>query len=275
MEAARSAVGGPVPPPATAARDRAVAAALAAFDAVDPDDLAGPADPADPADLDEEAGAGHPHERVADLAAHRHAGPGSRPVRPGRPLPRWLGAAAAVAIVVAGAAGVALLGDSGDEASDTAASMSDADSPTDGSGDGAAGGDAESADDAQLDAQAEEGAAAPAPARDAVTDLGDFATDDDLVDRVAATLADAERTSPSSTGDQVDPSAGTVEADQLPTCPGGVPAPLDDPATEVRLRGRAVLDGDVVDVWVVRTTGGDRVIALDPACDVVVDQPLG
>jgi hypothetical protein len=181
-----------------------------------------------------------------------------------------------VAIVVAGAAGVALLGDSGDEASDTAASMSDADSSAEGAGEGGADGDAEATeDDAQLDTQAEDEAAAHAPTREAVTDLGDVATDDDLVDRVAATLADAERTSPPATTDQVDPSAGAAEADQLPTCPGGVPAPLDDPAADVVLRGRAVLDGNAVDVWVVRTTGGDRVVALDPSCDVVVDRPLG
>jgi len=227
-----------VPPPDPAARDRAVAAALAAFD------------PA--ADRD----------RVADLASARQ--------RRAAGAPRWLGAAAAAVAVVAAVAGLAVMaGDSQDE--DQATSS---ESLSDEAGDQEA--SSEAADDSAADAAGEDGgagSAAPDATLAAGGDLGSFTDAAALVDRVAAELGgggfsvdqDAPRTQESPAPA---PGTGCAQA-SLP------PAARRDGASFV---GTAEVAGTLVDVWVVPDPdAGDelRVVAVSAACEAVVDQPLG
>jgi hypothetical protein len=40
------------------------------------------------------------------------------------------------------------------------------------------------------------------------------------------------------------------------------------------LQGRATVDGEPVDVWVLDADGEERLVAVDASCAVVVDQPL-
>ena len=258
MEGARAAVRS-VSSPDLAARDRAVAAALAAFDDV----TRSPGAPAAAPSPVSSTGAGHEHP-VADLGVHRRARHGS--------LPRWLAAAAAVVLVVAGATSLAVLGPGGsdDDASDSAASVSEAESSTaePRDEDGAA-----TAGDAEAPVPgAEEGA--PLDRQHDVGDLGTFASEDALVGEVTSVLEsadDAAQQAPAT--DRVTPSAEAFGA-LAATCPTGVPTPLDDPDSVVRLRARAVVDGRDLDVWVIGTAGSDRVVALDTTCTVVVDRSL-
>jgi hypothetical protein len=267
MDAARVALRA-VPSPGAAARDRALNAALAAFD-VAPGPLGeGPAT----------AGTRTPggHTRVADLEARRR--------RSARRTPRWLAAAAAAALVIAGVASLAILGSgSSDESSDMAAEVA-GDEQTSASG-GGAGDDAESAGEAAEAPSAPSADAGSATSRTAaaeVGDLGTFASADRLTDEVGSRLDvahDDDGVRPDASQAVPRPDVTTPSAEALGAldvaCPGGVPAPLDDPARTLRLHGRAVVGGQAVDVWVIGTAGGDRVLALDSACAVVVDQPLG
>jgi len=243
----------PARPPDPSARERAIAAALAAFD----DQVVTPP-----------ARAGEP---VGELAGRQQR---RRPPRHG--APRWLGAAAAVAVLVAAAAGVATLG----------TSSSDDDAAT--SGDASAGGEAREAEEDASGEAADAPAASEGADDQAATeesgsvaplvagDLGSFASADDLVANLR-TRADEDRESSSATdgsGEAVPP-ADEVLADLRFGCGTELPGRLDDGGTVVRLRGTATFLGDPVDVLVIRTTGGDRVVAIDASCSVVVDEPLG
>ena len=244
----------PAPPPDPSARERAIAAALAAFD----DEVATPPAPA--------------REPVSELAARQQ-----RRRAPRHGAPRWLGAAAAVAVLVAAAAGVATLGTgSSDEdaatSGDATAGSESGDAEEEASG-GAA--DAPAASEGADDqAAAEEEPASEAPL--VAGDLGSFASADDLVASLR-TRADEDRESTGATdgsGEAVAP-ADQVLADLRFGCGTELPGRLADGGTMVRLRGTATFLGDAVDVLVIRTTGGDRVVAIDASCSVVVDEPLG
>ena len=227
-----------VPPPDPAARDRAVVAALAAFDP------------------------GADRDQVAHLASARQ--------RRAAGAPRWLGAAAAAVAVVAAVAGVAVMaGDAQDE--DQATSS---ESLSDEAGDQEA--SSEATDDSAADAAGEDGgagSAAPEATLAAGGDLGSFTDATALVDRVAAELRggdfsddqDAPRTQESPVPS---PATGCAQA-SLP------PAAQRDGA---RFVGTAEVVGTLVDVWVVPDPdAGDmrRVVAVSATCEAVVDQPLG
>ena len=227
-----------VPPLDPAARDRAVAAALAAFD------------PA--AD----------RGRVADLASARQ--------RRAAGAPRWLGAAAAAVAVVAAVAGLAVMaGDGQDE--DQATSS---ESLSEEAGSQESGGQA--ADDSSAESSGEDdgaSSAAPEATLAARGDLGSFTDAAALVDRVAADLGggdssvdqDAPRTQESPAPP---PGTGCAQA-SLP------PAAQRDGASFL---GTAEVAGTLVDVWVVPDPdagNGRRVVAVSATCEAVVDQPLG
>lgn len=235
MEDARRALRDlPVPP--HAGRDRAVAAALAAFDDEVPGDAAG--------------------SPPAPLGA------------PARRAQRWLAAAAAAA-ALAGLAGlaVATAGDGDDH--DTAGSA--ADEATAGDGDDASGEGGAAPD--QTAAEEAPGAGAESHEQLAAGDAGDlgsFASADALVDRVTALLAQDDGAGPVP---PVDPDGG-ADAAFRQACTDDPPAPLAGALATV-LGGRAVVDQQPVDVWVVDTAGGRRVVAIDDTCTTVVDRPLG
>ncbi len=267
MDAARSAVRA-VPSPDPAARDRAVAAALAAFD-----DEATPAGAgAPPASTGSPSGA---QDAAADLDARRRAHRAR-----GRGAPRWLGAAAAVAAVLVGVAGLVAV--SSDGGSDDEASQSSA-SSDEGTSSGDAGAESEespgeSTEAPLADAEAGSGAGTDAgrSASYEAGDLGAFPSEQALLDRIDSMLAPAaDDGAPVAPNTTSLPPTEDLERQLGALCPEGTPPPLDDPASAVRLHGRALVDGRDVEVWVVDTVDGRRVLALDTACAVVVDRPLG
>lgn len=240
LEQARDRVGD-LPPAPIEAREAMLAAALDAFDTA-------------PAE-----------SPVSDLEARRRAR-GRR-----RQAPRWLGAAAAVALVLAGVGVVAILGQrSGDQ--DNQASMSAADEATEAGGSG---------DDSSASADAEAGAAAP-EAQDAPTtaatrtapaqlgDLGSFATSTDLVARVrddpllyqAQSEADTALSAP-----------GTATT-QAGCASGDLPRVLQDQDNAVVALGSATVDGKAVGVWVADTPSGRRVVLVDSDCRTVANRSL-
>lgn len=238
----------PVPPPDPGARERTLAAALAAFD--------------DEALSGEGHGEGHGAGRagVADLGARR----GARAGGTGRAI-RWLGVAAAL-LALAGVAGLASRSTGGGDSEDSTAGAS---LEEDSSGGGMA--REESAED--------EGASSGDPitgeALADVEDLGSFTSGDDLVDRLRA-APDAQLPAPTSQPDADTGAGGDAESDEgaaagPPARACAAPAPAGEDAV---LRGRAVVAGTPVDVWVVTAAGGDRVVAVDASCRTVVDAPL-
>jgi hypothetical protein len=240
MEQARDRVRD-VPPPPIEGRDAALAAALDAFDAT----------------------ADEPASPVSDLRARRQ-GRGER-----RQAPRWLGAAAAVALVLAGVGAIAALsqhsGSSDDQASLTAAD----EAPS------------EAGQDSSASTEADQGAAAApggAPAPSVATtsaptqlgDLGSFSSPADLITRLrqdaalfdaATRAADAELSAPEA-------------ASSFGCTTGDVPDMLQDQATTVIAHGNATIDDTPVTVWVVDTATGRRVVAVDAGCRTVADRLL-
>jgi hypothetical protein len=250
LAAVRDAVRRPPHAPDPAVRERALAAALAAYDSPD----------------------------EADQPGGTAVGPlrGERAARPTAPHPdtawrphgsahrRWL-AAAAVVLVVVGAGIVARNWDTGggDDAA-TAARESTSEGDESSSAADAGGGTDLSAppgDGVQL----------------AIVDLGDVDSPAALAERARVVLAgrssDAPTTAP---GGEAESEEGQSAADARPA------ACADDAQAErlaaggesVVLRGRATLDGQPVDVWVVGAGGDQRVVAVDASCAVVVDQSL-
>jgi hypothetical protein len=214
-----------MPPPDPVARDRAVAAALAAF----------------------------------DLAAARD--------RRAARASRWLGAAAAVAVVAAVAGLAVMAGDGTDEDQATSSVSDDA-------GDQEA--SRESADESTGEGGAGEdsGAASPAPEAtlSVVGYLGTFDDGAALVERIAADLR---------SGSSADLDAPDAPESLVPSSGVGCPEASLPPAAQragARLVGTATVAGTPVDAWLVPDpdAGGElRVVAVTPACDAVVDQPLG
>ena len=266
--------------PDPAARDRAVTAALAAFDEAAASASSSPGRsaasegsgiPAGLPGIGPGSGSGAGQVPV-DLAAHRQVrGHDARRAGAGR-APRWLGAAAAVVAVLMGLVGLAALSSSGrDEDADTAADVGAAQEDAD-SGGGSSQDSAE-APSAAPESGGDGAAAERAPGVEA-GDLGMFPSADALVGHLAGRMGEA-----ATDGDIQPDSTASAEADQgaidaFALCAGPPPPPLADPDGALRLHGRAVVDDDAVDVWVVDTPRGRRVVALDDACGVVVDRPL-
>ena len=230
-----------VPLPPVEARDAMLAAALEAFDA---------APPASP---------------VSDLQARRR----DRGER--RHAPRWLGAAAAVALVLAGVGAVAILGQqSEDHANESALTAAD----ESGGGDSAqerASGDQSEAGAAVPEAPATT-AGAPGAAPAQLGDLGSFATATDLVaqleqDQRVRTLTDGAADASGAAPDAALSATGCASGD--------LPQVLEQPDSLVVALGRASVDGEAVSVWVADTPSGRRIVVVDANCRTVANQPLG
>lgn len=198
---------------------------------------------------------------------------------------RWLGAAAAVALVGAGIAGLAIAGTAGDSGSDDSAASSAAEDAG-GSADETAGSGTEGGPPASGEDQAEGGGGESATSQelgagtDGVVDLGAFDSADALVadvnDRLAGGEgADDREDAAESPAPSTAPDAAVADGAVLAArCPGGVPAALADADTTIVLRGQATVDDTDVEVWVVDAAGTRRLVAIDAACAVVVDRRL-
>jgi len=232
----------PVPAPDPGARERALTAALAAFE-----------------DEGHGEGPGAGRAGAADLGARRAARAGGA----GRAI-RWLGVAAAL-LALAGLAGLASRSGGGGDSEDSTASAALDDSS------GGSGAREESAEDDGASA----GDRTAGEALGAVEDLGSFASGADLVDRLRAE-PDAQLPAPSSqpdagAGDSGEAEVGGDAAASPPTTACAVPAPAGGEAV---LRGRAVVAGIPVAVWVVTSAAGARVVAIDASCRSVVGANL-
>jgi len=222
-----------VPPLPASAGDDALAAALGAYD----------------------------ETVVTSLAARR-------PSSGRRGAPRWLGAAAALILVVGVIAGLAALGRSGshgDRSSNTAAASGGSAEESPGAA-GSSGADHESATRPQ--------ATVPAGVGD-LGDLGEAPSAQALARRVAplpAVAADSgELTSaaPQSTT-RADKSAEL----SLAGCAAGDATRGRSGGTVVS-HGRARAGGVPVDVWIVRAGDQTRVVVLDADCRIAADEPAG
>ena len=182
---------------------------------------------------------------------------------------RWLAAAAVVVVLaLAGALATWSVSSGNDDSEDTAASAVEEDS---GTGDEAAEDTttaAEEADPGGGDAATDEddgggeAAAEPETTADAFggrTDLGSVGSIDELRARARDAL------------DQPSTQRRGEESQDV-GCP--VPATVER-AGGAALRGRAMLAGEPVEVWVFEDAGSLCLLALDASCGAVADQPLG
>jgi hypothetical protein len=262
LAAVREAVGTPPASADPAARERALAAALAAYDAGDAGD--------------------ERHENGKSVAAVSPMSRGHAAARPatsragtpwrarGSARRRWL-TAAAVMLVVVGLGVLVRNSETGSDDSGSAArEVATDESSSEG---GETGGAAEDAETGESD----EGTAT-AGAADGIVDLGDVDSSQALADRVGSILAErSSRAAPEASGGE---DLGEQEADGdagfLPaTCGDDAEAEVlaSAPVTVV-LQARATLRGRPVDVWVLGGEGEERVVAVDASCAVVADQPL-
>jgi hypothetical protein len=235
-----------VPPPAPAAREAGLAAALAAFDEVD-----------------------RPTRLTTSGRVHVAR----------RGLPPWLGAAAGV-VVLAGVLGaLALTGGLGGSSNDSSNSSTNAASAPEQSAEGDSGsagaGSAESSSrDATLGIVFDFG------------DLGDFTSPDALVARISDMNLTAlsppqpeSGTDESATTTSPEVATGAQGAVALPgaqvTCRGSdLPEPPVGGQAGIVGHAAARLAGTHVDVWLVRTSTGTRMVALDTSCQVRADSPV-
>ncbi|HKA83247.1 MAG TPA: hypothetical protein VKD21_05265 [Acidimicrobiales bacterium] len=236
--------------PDPAARERGLAAALAAYDSPDEADLAG-------------GGAVSP---MRSARAARPAAPRTdTPWRPhGGARRRWLTAAAVVLAVVGVGILARNLDSGGDDDTSTAASESSSE-----------GGESNAAADA---GGGTDQTAPPSDGQLAIVDLGDVGSPAALAQRAAAMVAaGSSDASAGAAGGQAESGQGTAQAARPRSAACGDDAQAERLAAggePVVLRGRATLDGQPVDVWVVGASGDERVVAVDASCAVVVDQPL-
>jgi hypothetical protein len=248
MDAARASLRD-VPPADPSARDRALAAALAAFD----EDAGGAVDQTHTAPSG-------PRTSVADIGAHRRGRDATG---------RWVGAAAA-AVLLVGVLIAGLVGSSSDQdTSDNATAALDTAEP-------APGGDGETTEEsAEVSPDADAGggsvagdssADAPSPQSGARLDaLGAFPTAEDLLD----TAALARSAQDGAAG--LDDSAATAE-DLVARCPSGLPDVFTG-ADDAVVVATGLVDGVTVEVWRTGTGDAARLVALDPSCAVLADRP--
>jgi hypothetical protein len=256
LAAVRDAVRRPPARPDTDARERGLAAALAAFDAGD--------EAGEPRETSAAAGA-----TVSPFGRRR---PAARPASAYRGTPRrprgtagrrWL-TAAAIVLAVVGLGVLASNWDTGSHSGDTAATSSD---------------DAEGSDSA-TEEEAEGGTveerAAPSVAPGGIVDLGDVDSPEALAERAQSARADGSSSllgQASGGEDAADEGGGGVPL--TGQCADGAAAGRLPAAGEtIVMEARARLDGDTVDVWVLAADGKERVVAVDATCAVLVDQPL-
>jgi hypothetical protein len=253
LAAVREAVQRPPAGPDPVARERGMAAALAAFDAGhEAGELRGTGVSA--GTTVSPLGRRSPAARPA--AAHRGT---PRPPR-GTAGRRWLTAAAIVlAVVGLGLGVVATNRDTGSDSSDTAASGSDD------------AGRSDHATEEEPEGGTAEERAAPTVPPGGIVDLGDVDSPAALAERVRSARVEGSPSDPGQafgSGDTADERGGVPLAGQC--ADGALPAARET----IVLEARATLDGDRVDVWVLAADGKERVVAVDATCAVVVDQPL-
>jgi hypothetical protein len=256
LAAVREAVRRPPAGPDPVARERGLAAALAAFDAGD--------------EAREQRGAGASGGTTVSPLARRR--PAARPAAAGSRTPRrprgmagrrWL-TAAAIVLAVVGLGVLASNWDSGSDSADTAATGGD---------DAGRSGNA-TAEKREGGTAEEEAAPSIPPGR--IVDLGDVDSPEALSERARSARAEGFA-SPlgQASGDQDAAGEGA----------GGVPLPgqcadaahagrLTAAGETIVLEARATLNGDRVNVWVLTADGEERVVAVDATCAVVVDEPL-
>jgi hypothetical protein len=249
--------------PDPVARERGLAAALAAFDVGDDDA--------------EQRGAGASvvgpvGDRGRRGRAERPAGePTGIPWRPpGRAGRRWL-AAAAVVLAVVGLGVVVSNWDAGSDSADTAGRETSTRA-----GDDAGGGSDEATAEEAEDGAAEQGAA-PTVAPGGIVDLGELDSPEALVESAQSVLAaeSARPLGPASSGQDAAHDLGAGGGALRSRCPDFAGAPrLPATGETIVLEARATLHGDSVDVWVLAADGKQRVVAVDATCEVVVDRPL-
>jgi hypothetical protein len=248
MESARAGLRA-VPPASPDARERALAAALAAFD--------------DEAVLTSAPPAGTaPPSRSTDLDHHR-----SR-----RGAGRWIGAAAAavlvIGVLVAGIAGQPSSDDA--ESADEATASMDVGEPETGEAGSAAEGDAEAAPGADDGARVPEATAdAPATAGRSLVAIGDFPSVDDLLDSAAGLSA----------ADLSLPDADATASEQATDGEGGgdprcAAAAVADGATAVILVATGSVAGSDAEVWRVTGSDGERLVAFDAGCSITGSRPV-
>jgi hypothetical protein len=263
-----------VPPADPRRRDASIAAALAASPVAE--SQAG-------ADAPGRAGA-----TVGDLAAHR-ARPA--PARRRNTAP-WFAAAAAVVLLVLAFGG--LLATTGRSDDDASTSSEAAGGETESRGDSVLEDDsgAAAADAAPTTTVPQPGGgqfpASPPPDASSVDGEGLAAAQQpvdlgtvDSVDELASRATDLARTGFASSGGDATQSAPTPSADEDATarravdaCPTPRGARPEDGAT-LRTVAVATLDGEPVRAWLVTVGGDDRMIVVDPACEVVGRRTLG
>jgi hypothetical protein len=249
LAAVRDAVRQPPRGPDPAARERGLAAALAAYDSPDEAD---------------EPGGGVSSMRGGRPA--RSAAP--HPDTPWRPHGtahrRWLAAAALVLVVV----GVGILARNWDTGNaDETSTARDASS--------SAGDESNAA--AEAGGGTDQTAAPGDGTQPAIVDLGAVDSPAALAERARVILAGRSSDAPSAApGGEAESGQGQSAADTRPAaCSDDAQAERLAAGTDgVVLRGRASLDGQPVDVWVVGAGGDERVVAIDASCAVVVDQSL-
>jgi hypothetical protein len=245
------------------ARERGLAAALAAFDVGD--------------DAAEQRGAGASvvgtvGDRGRRGRAERPAGePTGIPWRPrGRAGRRWL-AAAAIVLAVVGLGVLVSNWDAGSDSADTAGREASTRARDDAGG----GSDEATAEEAE-DGAGEQGAA-PTVAPGGIVDLGQLDSSEALAESARSALA-AESASPlteSSSGQDAAHDLGAGGGALRSRCPDFAGAQrLPATGETIVLEARATLHGDSVDVWVLAADGRQRVVAVDATCEVVVDRPL-
>jgi hypothetical protein len=237
-----------VPDAGAPARERAVAAALAAYDEAagrDSTDVQG---------------------RVADLGARRR-----RAAKRGR----WLGAAAAVVLLV-GVIVAGLVGSSPDD-STTDSATAELDTADSAPGSAQSTGGEEADDEAAEEAPSGGGTdstLAESQLGDALSptvDLGTFDSADDLLD-AAADRPEAQRQPAGVPEPRSDADASPDSAP--PPCPAGVPDPFERAAGPLLL-ANGVVDGVTVGVWRVGAPEAARLVVVDPGCVVLAERPVG
>jgi hypothetical protein len=248
LAAVREAVRRPPAGPDAVARERGLAAALAAFDAGD--------------EAGEPRRTGAPAGTTVSPLGRR----GEAPCRPrGTAGRRWLTAAAVVLAVV----GLGVLVSNWDPGSDSADTAGNAATGSDD-----AGRSGTAAEEAPEGGAAEEHAA-PSVAPGGIVDLGEVDSPEALAERARSARAEGF-TSPQGQAaggeDGADEGGGAVPLARR--CADAAAGRLPEAGETIVLEARAALDGDSVDVWVLAADGEERVVAVDATCAVVVDQPL-
>jgi hypothetical protein len=252
-DAVRQTPAGPDP----VARERGLAAALAAFDAGDGGEQPGTG-----------ASAGTTvsplgRRRSATRPAAAHRGTTRRPR--GTAGRRWL-TAAAIVLAVVGVVGLSVLAtnwDTGSDDGDTAASSSDEDRRSD------------NATQEQPESGTAEESAPPSVAQGGIVDLGDVDSPEALAERARSARPDGSPGALGQASDGEDAAEGGGGVRLARQC-ADAPAAEQLPAAgeTIVLEARATLDGDRVDVWVLAANGKERVVAVDATCAIVIDEPL-